>query len=123
MAPCSDSPRRKRQLQQQLRQRRRQVHSPPTKQQQLANDIALRKAYAKVIDQQLLNQGIESEPYTVGPEAKTLAIKDVLAGRVRQNAIQQNDSWFRQARALGCKRIAYSNGLEGDLYFSIYWDL
>jgi hypothetical protein len=93
-----------------------------TKAQQAAQDIAVRKAYAKVLDQQLLDQGIESQTYTVGNDAKTLVIKDVLAGRVRVNALRQNSALFEQVRALGFKHLKYENGLEDELYFGVHWD-
>ena len=85
--------------------------------------IAARKAYAKVIDGQLLDMGIESTTFTSGPDASTLTIKDVLAGRVRANAISKNGNLFDQLRALGFKELKYTNGFESDLYFGMHWKL
>src|SRR5260370_24841985 len=45
-----------------------------TQAQQRAEDIAVRKAYAKVIDKQLIELGIESETYTTGADATTMVI-------------------------------------------------
>jgi hypothetical protein len=86
---------------------------------------AARKEYAKVIDQKLLDMGIESKTFTDGKAATTLVIQDVLAGRVRQNAIEKNDTLFDQMRQLGFKKLKYTNGFESDsdLYFGVEWSL
>jgi hypothetical protein len=94
----------------------------PTKAQQLALEIATRRAYAKVLDQQLLDLGIESKTYTTGTDAKTLVIEDALAGRVRVNALKQNSDLFDQIRTLGFKHLRYENGFEDELYFGVHWD-
>jgi hypothetical protein len=83
----------------------------------------LRKDYAKLIDQRLLTMGIESKTYTAGPQAKTLVIEDALAGRVRENAIQQNNDMFDNLKALKFSRLEYTNGFEGDLNFDVYWTI
>jgi hypothetical protein len=93
----------------------------PAKPKSAAEMTELRKAYAKLIDKQLLNMGIESKTYTVGPQAKTLVIEDALAGRVRENAIQQNGDMFDNHRALKFSRLEYTNGFDGDLNFDVYW--
>ena len=85
--------------------------------------IAARKTYAQVIDQQLLDMGIESKTYTAGADAKTLVIEDVLAGRVRQNAIQQNDALFQNLRDLGFTRLKYTNGYTDDLGYGVEWTI
>jgi hypothetical protein len=84
---------------------------------------ALRKAYAKVIDQQLLDMGIESKTYTAGADAKTLVIEDALAGRVRQNSIQENDTLFDNLRSLGFTHLKYTNNFEGDLNYGVVWTI
>jgi hypothetical protein len=95
----------------------------PVKPKTSAEMTALRKEYASLIDKQLLNMGIESETYTVGPQAKTLVIKDALAGRVRQNAIQQNGDMFENLKLLKFSRLEYTNGFDGDLNFDVYWTI
>ena len=69
--------------------------------------------------------GIESKTFTDGKAATTLVIQDVLAGRVRQNAIEKNDTLFDQMRQLGFKKLKYTNGFESDsdLYFGVEWSL
>jgi uncharacterized iron-regulated membrane protein len=96
---------------------------PKTPAQIAADQIAARKAYAKVIDQQLLDMGIESETYTAGAQARTLVIKDALAGRVRQNGIQKNDQLFDNLRTLGFTRLEYTNGFDSDLSYDVYWTI
>lgn len=88
-----------------------------------ADLIAARKTYAKVIDQQLLDMGIESKTYTMGAQAKTLVIEDALAGRVRQNAIQKNDALFDNLRTLGFTRLEYTNSFEGEMNYAVVWDI
>jgi hypothetical protein len=95
----------------------------PPKPKTPAEMMQLRKEYASLIDKQLLNMGIESETYTVGPQAKTLVIKDALAGRVRENAIQQNADMFDNLKTLKFSRLEYTNGFEGDLNFDVYWTI
>ncbi len=97
--------------------------APKPKPKTPAEMIALRKGYAKILDQQLLTQGIESETYTMGPQSKTLVIKDTLAGRVRQNAIQQNSDLFENMQMLGFKKLLYTNGFEDDLNFGVSWNI
>lgn len=88
-----------------------------------ADLVAARKAYAKLLDQQLLDMGIESKTYTMGAQAKTLVIEDALAGRVRQNAIQKNDALFDNLHSLGFSRLEYTNALEGDLSYAAVWKI
>src|SRR5262249_47211787 len=95
----------------------------PAKPKTPAEMVAARKAYAKIIDQQLLNMGIESKTYTNGADAKTLVIEDALAGRVRQNSIQKNDDLFNSLRTLGFKHLEYTNNFEGDLNFNVVWTI
>jgi hypothetical protein len=97
--------------------------APAPKTKTPAELIATRKAYAKVIDQQLLDMGIESKTYTTGAQAKTLVIDDALAGRVRGNAIRQNDELFDNLRTLGFSRLEYINGFEGDLSYDVAWTI
>ena len=96
---------------------------PKTPAQTAADEVAARKAYAQVIDQQLLESGIESKTFTKGAQAKTIVIQDALAGRVRANAIGKNSTMFDQLKALGFTRLNYTNGFEGDLYEGFTWDL
>lgn len=88
-----------------------------------AQKIAIRRAYAKVIDQQLLDLGIESKTHTSGADAKSLVIEDVLAGRVRQNAIERNADLFDNLRSLGFTHLRYTNNLEGDLGYGVTWTI
>jgi len=97
--------------------------SAPVKPPTPAEKVALRKAYAKVIDQQLLDTGIESRTYTVGADAKTLVIEDALAGRVRQNSIQQNDNLFDNLRTLGFTHLKYTNNFESELNYGVVWTI
>jgi len=76
-----------------------------------------------VIDQQLLELGIESKTFTQGAQAKTIVIQDVLAGRVRDNSPGKNSTMFEQLKALGFTRLNYTTGFEGDLYEGFTWDL
>jgi zinc-ribbon domain len=96
---------------------------PKTPGQITAEQIAARKAYAKVVDQQLLDLGIESNTFTQGEQAKILVIKDALAGRVRANSLGKNSEMFEQLRTLGFTRLTYTNGFESDLYEGFTWDL
>jgi len=95
----------------------------PTKTEQRTQAIKARKEYAKEIDRQLLDKGIESSTYTTGPDATTLVIKDILAGRVRAHELSKNEGLFTELRVLGFKKLIYQNGLEGDLGFGWKWDL
>jgi hypothetical protein len=79
--------------------------------------------HTKVIDQQLLDRGIESRTYTVGADAKTLVIEDALTGRVRQNSIQQNETLFDNLRALGFTHLEYTNNFESDLNYGVVWTI
>jgi hypothetical protein len=97
--------------------------APKPKAKSPADLIAARKEFAKIIDQQLLESGIESETFTSGPGATTLVIKDALAGRVRQNSIQGNDTLFRNLRELGFKHLRYTNAFEGELNFTVEWNI
>ncbi len=97
---------------------------PKTPAQIAADAVATRKAYAKVIDQQLTEAGIESKTYTDGGQAKTMVIEDVLAGRVRANAIGKNSQMFDQLRALGFTKLIYTDGYETlDTHQGFTWDL
>ena len=96
---------------------------PKSPAQIAAGQVAVRKAYAKVIDQQLLELGIESNTFTRGAQAKTIVIQDALAGRVRANSLGKNSTMFDQRRALGFTRLNYTNSFEGDSYESFTWDL
>jgi hypothetical protein len=97
---------------------------PKTPAQIAADAVALRKAYAKVIDQQLIEAGIESKTYTNGAQAKTMVIEDVLAGRVRANEIGKNSQMFEQLRALGFTKLLYTDGFESlDSHQGFTWDL
>lgn len=96
---------------------------PKTPAQNAAGQVAVRKAYAKVIDQQLLELGIESKTFTQGTQAKTIVIQDALAGRVRANSLGKNSTMFEQLKALGFTRLNYTNGFEGDMYEGFTWDL
>ena len=95
---------------------------PKTPAQIAAGQVAARKVYAKVIDQQMLESGIESKTLTQGAQAKTIVIQDVLAGRVRANSLGKNSTMFEQLKALGFTRLNYTNGFEGDLYEGFTWD-
>ena len=94
-----------------------------TKVQKAVQEIALRKGYAQSLDQHLLDIGIESNTYTVGSDAKKLVIRDVLAGRVRVNALSKNAEMFENLHRLGFTRLTYENGFEGAMSFTRYWDL
>jgi hypothetical protein len=96
---------------------------PKTAAQIAAGQIASRKAYAKVIDEQLLEMGIESKTFTQGAQAKTIVIQDALCGRVRANSLGKNSTMFDQLKALGFARLHYTNGFEGDLHEGFSWDL
>jgi hypothetical protein len=85
---------------------------PKTPAQLAAEQIAVRKAYAPVIDQQLLDSGIESKTFTQGAQAKTIVIQDALAGRLRVNAISKNSKMFVQLKALGFTHLRNTNGFE-----------
>jgi|HubBroStandDraft_4_1064222.scaffolds.fasta_scaffold358963_2 hypothetical protein len=96
---------------------------PKTPAQLTAQQVAARKAYAAVIDQQLLDMSIESKTFTQGTQAKTMVIQDVLAGRVRMHALGQNSTVFSQLRALGFTHLRYTNSFESDLNETYDWDL
>jgi hypothetical protein len=96
---------------------------PKTPAQIAAEQIAARKIYAKVIDQQMLELGIESKTFTKGAQARTIVIQDALAGRVRANSLGKNSTMFEQLKALGFTRLNYTNGFESDLYEGFTWDL
>jgi hypothetical protein len=96
---------------------------PKTTAQMAAGQVAVRKAYAKVIDEQLLEMGIESKTFTQRAQAKTIVIQDALCGRVRANSLGKNSTMFEQLKALGFTRLNYTNGFESDLYEGFTWDL
>jgi hypothetical protein len=52
-----------------------------------------------------------------------LVIEDALAGRVRQNSIQQNDTLFDRLRALGFAHLKYTNSVESDLNYGVGWTI
>jgi hypothetical protein len=84
---------------------------PKTAAQVAAGQIATRKAYAKVIDEQLLEMGIESKTFTQGAQAKTIVIQDALCGRVRANSLGKNSTMFDQLKVVGFTR--HGNPYEG----------
>lgn len=88
---------------------------PPTP----ADLVAARKAYAKVIDLQLLDMSIESNTRTDGPQATTLVIHDALAGRVRAHQLAQNAQLFEQLRALKFKKLVYTDGEDSDFSWNL----
>jgi hypothetical protein len=59
----------------------------------------------------------------VGADATTLVIEDTLAGRVRQNSIQQHDTLFDNLRALGFTHLKYTNNFESDLNYGAVWTI
>lgn len=90
-----------------------------------ASLLQSRKAYAAQLDENLLSAGIESTTTTEGPEARTLLIRDVLAGRVRAKALGENLRWDLLER-LGFKKVVYTSaaGLccdAGEIQFK--WDV
>jgi hypothetical protein len=99
------------------------VVATPPKPKTPAEMVAARKEYASVIDEQLLNMGIESKTYALGSQAKTLVIEDVLAGRVRQNAIQNNSVLFDNLRTLGFTRLEYKNNFDDNLRYGVAWNI
>jgi hypothetical protein len=66
---------------------------------------------AKLLDQLFLHAGVESTTLATGPAHTTLYIKDILAGRVRAQAMQENIPWDK-LRGLGFRRVIYTNGLK-----------
>lgn len=84
---------------------------------------ATRRQYAKIVDSQLLEAGIESETVTAKAGDVNLIIRDPLAGRVRMTAISKNSTLFENLRQLGFKKLIYTNGFEGDMYQGWTWDL
>jgi hypothetical protein len=88
---------------------------PPTE----AEMIALRREYAKVIDKQLLESGIESTTTTSGAKATVLIINDALAGRVRVHTLSSNGKLFEQLRALQFQTLKYTDGSDE----TFTWDL
>jgi hypothetical protein len=50
-------------------------------------------------------------------------IQDVLAGRVRMNAISKNSKMFEQLKALGFTHLRYTNNFESDLNETYDWNL
>jgi hypothetical protein len=97
--------------------------APKPKPMTTAQMVVARRAYAKVIDQQMLDKGIESKTFATGPQAKTLVIEDALAGRVRENEIGKNSQLFQNLHDLGFTHLRYQNGFEGDLSFGVTWTI
>jgi hypothetical protein len=84
-----------------------------------AQMVVLRQEYAKVIDKQLLESGIESTTTTSGTKATILVINDPLAGRVREHTLSSNGKLFEQLRALHFQKLRYTNGFDE----TFVWDL
>jgi predicted RNA-binding Zn-ribbon protein involved in translation (DUF1610 family) len=66
---------------------------------------------AQLLDQLFLHAGIESTTVATGPAHTTLHITDILAGRVRAQSMQENIPWDK-LRALGFRKVVYTNGLN-----------
>jgi Na+-transporting methylmalonyl-CoA/oxaloacetate decarboxylase gamma subunit len=98
----------------------RQAGSPPTAVQEStpkkppteAEMIALRREYAKVIDKELLESGIESTTTASGSKATILIITDALAGRVRAHTLSSNGKLFEQLRTLQFQTLKYTDGYD-----------
>jgi hypothetical protein len=89
----------------------------------LDNPVKARKDFAKELDAQLLDIGIESKTFTVGQDATVLVIEDALAGRVRANQIAGNSTLMAKLKILGFKKLKYNNGFEDEMFTGFYWDL
>jgi hypothetical protein len=83
---------------------------------------ANRKAYAKQLDQVMLDAGIESTTRSAGPEDTTLLINCALAGRVMANSISGRLDWDK-IRSLHFRKVILTNGFEGDMNQTFYWNV
>jgi hypothetical protein len=82
-----------------------------------------RKAFARELDSQLLEMGIESKTFILGQDATTLVVQDALAGRVRANQLSNNSILMAKLKFLGFKKLKYNNGFEGEMFSGFDWDL
>lgn len=85
-------------------------------------EIAARKEYAKKLEQQFLEQRMDTTVTATGTKATTLSIKWVLASRVSAHDLA-NAGLVDQAKSLGFKSVVFFNGFESELAERWVWDL
>lgn len=109
-----------------LTSKQQAVQEKQQEKQQAAQDKELRVQYAQIIDNATLDMGIESTTRATGPDRTTLYIKDVLAGRVGARAIERgllSGQGLIALKALGFKKIVYTNGFESELGETYSWTI
>lgn len=84
-----------------------------------ADMIAARKAAAKVLDDRLLEAGVESRTEVQGPDATKLVIHSALASRVSSRVISQNGTLLDELRELKFKKLIYTDDYDE----TFTWDL
>ena len=85
-------------------------------------EIAARKAYATKLEQQFLEQRMDTTVRATGNKSTNLSIKWVLASRVTAHDLA-NAGLIDQAKLLGFKSVVFFNGFESELGERWSWDL
>ena len=75
---------------------------------------AARIAFAKTVEDQMLDQGFNFDVVAVGARHTTLRVTWALATKVEAHQISQNTEMFENARALGFKRMELTDGFESE---------
>ncbi|MFL6628248.1 MAG: hypothetical protein ACJ8G1_17530 [Vitreoscilla sp.] len=84
--------------------------------------IAARKEFATKLEQQFLEQRMDTTVTAIGNKSTTLSIKWVLASRVAANDLSKSGV-IDQARELGFKSVHFFNGFESELAEGWTWKL
>ena len=85
-------------------------------------EIAARKAYATTLEQQFLEQRMDTTVLATGSKSTNLSIKWVLASRVTAHDLA-NAGLLNQAKHLGFKSVVFFNGFDSELGERWSWDL
>jgi hypothetical protein len=81
--------------------------------------VQLRQEYARTIETQLLDKGLDVTANTYGPKHTTLRLRYVLAGRVFVHQLGKNEEMFRTLREFGFRKLVVTDGYD----FTATWDL
>lgn len=83
-----------------------------TPKEKAQSEIAGRKAYAKLLEEGFLKQGISVDVTTRGNDAKTLHYKYALVSKAFTYQVQHNSDFVSTCRELGFKKMILTDGFR-----------
>lgn len=98
------------------------LDSASSQRERAARALSLRAdrvAYAKLLENNFLDESMDVTVTTGGSRDRTLSLKYILAGRVFAHQLQENDAFWDNMKKLGFTRVDLSDGYD----YSVSWDV